>query len=194
MTKIILATNSPYRKEAFGFLGLDFIAEDSKVDEYAEDRPNGPEELVKHLSKLKAEVVAKNHPKGIVIGFDSVGFFEGKILEKPKSKEEAFERLKKLSGNKFEFLTGIYMINTTTGKTNLRIVKTVVFMRGLTDKEINKYLEEDNKFTTCALGFDPCIHYSSTFVEKVEGSYNNLTRGIPLEAVIEMLSEIGYET
>ena len=193
MTKIILATKSPYRQEAFGFLGLDFIAEESDIDEYTKERPDNPEELVKHLSKLKAEAVAKNHSEGIVIGFDSVGFFEDKLLEKPKSKEEAFERLKSLSGNRFEFLTGIHMINVSTKQTNSRVVKTVVFMRTLSDKEINKYLEEDLKVNTYALGFDPCIHYSSTFVEKIEGSYNNLTRGIPLEAVIEMLSEIGYK-
>jgi len=85
MTKIILATTSPYRKEAFGFLGIDFEVEGSEIDESQVPR-NNPEELVKQLSKLKAEAVAKNRPDAIVIGMDSVGYFNGKILEKPKSK------------------------------------------------------------------------------------------------------------
>jgi septum formation protein len=100
MTKLILATTSKYRLDSFRFLDLDFISQGSNVDEYFEGRPNSPEELVRHLSKLKAESVAKTHNTGIVIGFDTVGCINGKILEKPKSRNEAFERLKSLSGNK----------------------------------------------------------------------------------------------
>ena len=92
--KIILATTSPYRIEAFKKLDLDFDAEGSNVDEYGIERPEKPVELVQFLAKLKAEAVAKNHSKGIVIGFDSVGYFQGKILEKPKNREEIINRLK----------------------------------------------------------------------------------------------------
>src|SRR3989338_3388652 len=113
MSKIILATTSPYRIEALKFLGIDFEAEGSKVDESQAERKN-PEELIKTLSKLKAEAVAKNHSDAIIICMDSIGCFNDKILEKPKSKEDAFERLKSLSGNKFEFYTGIHIINTST--------------------------------------------------------------------------------
>ena len=147
MNKIILATTSPYRREAFGFLGIDFGAEGSKVDESQVPR-NDPEELVKALSKLKAEAVAKNHPDAIIIGMDSVGYFDNEISEKPKSKEEGFERLKTLSGNNFQFYTGICMINTTDNKLISQIVKTDIFMRKLTDFEINKYLGEVPYFNT----------------------------------------------
>jgi len=192
MGKIILATTSPYRREAFGFLGINFEAEGSKVDESQVPRDN-PEELVKALSKLKAEAVAKNHADAIIIGMDSVGFFEGKILEKPKSKEEGFQRLKNLSGNNFQFYTGIYMINTSDNKMISKIVKTDIFMRNLTDFEINKYLDEDPYFNTYALGFDPLGHISSSFAEEIKGSYNNLLRGIPLEVLPEMLLRVGYK-
>ena len=86
MTKIILATASPYRQEAFKFLDLDFIAEASDIDEYFEGRPDDPKELVLCLAKLKAREVAKKHTEGIVVGFDSVGWFNGSVLEKPQSK------------------------------------------------------------------------------------------------------------
>ena len=81
MPKIILATTSSYRKEVFGYLGIPFEAEGSNLDESQAER-NNPEELVKTLSKLKTDSVAKNHLDAIVIGLDSVGFFEGKILQK----------------------------------------------------------------------------------------------------------------
>lgn len=191
MTKIILATTSPYRKAAFKFLGIDFQAEGSNVDESQAKRDNH-EELVKMLSKLKAMAVAKNHQDSIVIGMDSVGFFDGHVLEKPKSREEAFQRLTSLSGNNHQFYTGIFMINTASQKEVSRVVKTEVFVRELSGAEINKYLDEDPHFNTYALGYDPLEHSSSTFVERIEGSYNNLTRGIPLEEVVKMLNEIGY--
>lgn len=192
MNKIILATTSPYRRETFGYLGIDFEVEGSNVDESQLERKN-PEELVKNLSKLKAEAVAKNHSDAIVIGLDSVTYFNGRILEKPKSREEAFERLRALSDNNHQFYTGIHMINTTTNKTISKVVKTEVFMRNLSEQEINKYLDEDPRFNTYALGYDPVKHFSASFVKRIEGSYYNLLGGIPLETIVEMLKGIGYK-
>lgn len=191
MTKIILATTSSYRKEVFKYLGIPFEAEGSNVDESQLER-NKPEELVKQLSKLKTEAVAKNHSDAIVIGMDSVGFLNGQIIEKPKSKEEDFKRLKTFSGNYHQFYTGIYMINTATKKMLSKVVKTDVFMREISDEEINRYLNEDPNFNTYALGYDPVKHYSASFIQKIEGSYYNLLGGIPLETIVEMLKEVGY--
>jgi len=192
MPKIILATTSPYRRETFGYLAIPFEAVGSNVDESQAERSN-PEKLVKQLSKLKAEAVAKNYSDAIVIGMDSVTYFNGKILEKPKSKEEDFQRLKNLSGKKHQFYTGVYIINTASGKTLSKVVITDVFMRELSEEEINKYLDEDPHFNTYALGYDPVKHISSSFVKRIEGSYYNLLGGIPLETIFEMLSEIGYK-
>lgn len=190
--KLILATKSPHRKKAFEMLGVDFITEGSSVEEKFEGRPDEPDELVLHLAKLKAQAVAKNHSDVIVVGFDSVGWFEGSILEKPVSKEEAFQRLKTLSGNSHEFFTGIHIINLSNGKIISKVVKTLVQLRTLTETEINKYLDQDPYYNTYALGYDPLGHYSSTFAKSIEGSYNNFLRGIPLEAIVQMLKEVGY--
>jgi septum formation protein len=190
--KIILATTSPYRQEAFKSLNLDFTSEGSDVEEYFDGRPENPEDLVKELSRLKAEAVKGNHNEGIIIGFDSVGYFKEEVLEKPRSRKKAYDRLKALSGNNHQFYTGIFMINLGSGKTLSRAVKTEVHMRALGDKEINKYLDEDLNFRTYALGYDPLGNYSSSFVKRIEGSYNNLMRGIPLEEIVEMLHEIGF--
>ncbi len=192
MNKIILATTSPYRRETFGYLGIPFEAEGSDVDESQLER-NNPEELVRNLSKLKAEAVAKSHSDAIVIGMDSVTYFNGQILEKPKSKEEDFQRLKAFSDKSHQFYTGIHMINTGSDKMLSKIVKTNVLMRELSEEEINKYLNEDPNFNTYALGYDPVKHYSASFVKKIEGSYYNLLGGIPLETIVEMLREIGYK-
>ncbi len=207
MTKIILATTSPYRIEAFKFLGIGFEAEGSKVDELRVERKN-PAELVKNLSKIKAEAVAKNHPNAIVIGMDSVGYFNDKILEKSKSKEEAFERLKSISGNSYEFYTGVYMINTTTQQEITEVAKTEISMRELSEDEIRKYLDEDPNYNKYAHGYDIKNKSSSSFVSKLNGSYreqdapyierrtaryNSALIGIPLEIIPKMLSRVGYK-
>ena len=193
MNNIILATVSPYRKETFKVLGLSFDSEESGVDESQIARSN-PEELVRELSRLKAEKVAENHSKAVIIGFDSVGYFNGQILEKPKLREESFQRLKDLSGGNHKFYTGIHMINITTGQTLAKVVETEVFLRELSEQEINRYLDEDPDFNTYALGYDPYKHYSSTFIKSIKGSYYNLLQGLPLETIVEMLAEIGYES
>lgn len=190
--KIILATTSPHRIGAFGMLGIPFTAEGSEVDEYFDGRPSGPEDLVLRLAKLKAEAVAANQKEpSIIIGFDSVGWFDGKILEKPKSRNEALARLKKLSDNQYQFYTGVHIIDGN--RVLSKSVYTAIIMRKLTDAEINRYLDQDPNYTNYAQGYDPLATYGATFIKKIHGSYNNPLRGIPLEVIIEMLEEIGYQ-
>lgn len=193
MEKIILATASPYRQEAFKMLDIDFEAEASEIDENFNGRPEDPEKLVSELAKRKAEQVAKNHKEGIIIGFDSIGWFKNKILEKPKNRREACERLKMLSGGNHQFYTGICIVDLSKKESLSRVVKTDIKLKELSDDEINKYLSQDPHYATYAIGFDPLKHYSSSFAESISGSYNNYLRGIPLEVIVRMLKEIGYK-
>jgi septum formation protein len=193
MQQLILATASVHRREAFAQLGLDFTTEASDVDERTSERPTSPEELVLNLAKLKASEIAKKHTSGIVIGFDSVGWFNGTILEKPATRTQGSERLKTMSGNSFQFFTGIFMINIETGAETTRVVKTSARLRKLSQAEIDLYLDQDQDFNTYALGFDSLGHYGMTFIKNIEGSYNNLLRGIPVEAIVEMLPLVGFE-
>jgi septum formation protein len=191
MKKIILATASPYRQEAFKMLGIDFEATASDIDENFPGRPSDPQELVKELAKRKAEFVAKNYTDALIVGFDSIGCFGSEILEKPKNKEEAKKRLIKMSGKEFNFYTGICLLDVANNKKYQDISITKAAMRDLSDLEVERYLAQDQNFNTYALGFDPLGHASMAFVEKIEGSYNNLLRGIPVEKIVKMLKETG---
>jgi len=195
--KIILATTSPHRKAAFEMLGIPFEVIGSNVDEYFDGRPDDPAGLVLHLAKLKAAAVAeKNVGPSMIIGFDSVGWFDGKVLEKPQTIEEAQKRLQDLSGNSYQFFTGTHIISIDSSgeeKNISRVVKTDIQMREISDDEINWYLKQDHlHFKTCAQGYDPLGTYGATFIREIHGSYNNPLRGIPLEAIMEMLNELGY--
>jgi len=190
MEKIILATASKHRIEGFKHLGLEFLSEKSNIEEHIDGRPDDPEELVKCLSRLKAEAVKKNHPDGIVMGFDSVGYFEGQILEKPQSREEAFDRLSKLSGKDHEFITGVHMINIKNRTQLQRVVSTHITFRDLLEESIDRYLNDSEDYRTRALGYSPFTGISSTFPRLITGNFSNLAYGIPLDNVIEMYERL----
>ena len=144
------------------------------------------------LAELKAEAVAKKYSEGVIVGFDSVGWFNGLILEKPNSTEEAFSRLRCLSGKNHELITGVYMRDLRNGNSAIRkVVTTVASMRELTDQEIIFYLNQYPDFKNRAMGYDPLEGFSMSFIDRIEGSYNNLLRGVPIECVVEMLHELG---
>ena len=92
-----------------------------------------------------------------------------------------------------EFYTGIHMINLDNGKVLSDVVETKIFMRKYSDDEIKIYVDEDPNLKTYALGYCPAEHYSACFIEKIEGSYNNICWGLPVERIMPMLFEIGYK-
>lgn len=191
MPKIILATTSPHRIKAFNELQIPYESIGSEVNEYFLGRPENPRRLVQLLAKMKAQSVLPNNRSDIILGMDSVAYFQGQILEKPKTREEAQERLRRLSGEYFRFITGVHLIQGDYEEE--RTSSTGADMRQISDREIEKYLDQDSQFKTFALGFDPMNTYGATFIKTIDGSYNNLLRGIPLEVIIEMLNQRGIE-
>jgi MAF protein len=197
MTKVILATGSQPRLKIFKTLNIPFISQPSQINERFKGRPKQPEKLVSHLARLKAKSVAKNYSKEIVIGFDSVGYFNGKILEKPSSRDVASKRLLKLSGKSLDYFTGICAINLNSKKSRSRVIKTKILMRKLSRSDIQKYLTQSSSFKKHALGFDTLSGFGASFVKKIVGSHNSLTQGLPVAEVIEILISLGhpiYET
>ena len=190
--QIILATTSKYRIEKFSQLKIPFISEASNVDEKFPDRPQNPVRLVATLAKMKAAAVARNHEKGLVIGMDTVGYFKGHILEKPKSRDVAFNRLKILSNTTHYSFAGVHMLHIATGKFITKVARTKITFRKLTDSEINKYLDQDPDYEQFCLGYDPEKFYSSSFVKCISGSYMGYIAGIPLEIIAAYLPKFGY--
>jgi len=185
--RIILATKSEYKIEAFKNLKIDFKAIAADVDE-KDYRSDDPKKLVLELAKRKAEVVSAKNPDAIIIGLDSVGFFKDKILEKPKTKEEAVQRLKELSGKSHICFTGVCMI-IPEKESFLEVSKTFVKLRELSDKEIKRYVENDPAVLDICLGYDPGINISASFVESCEGSLHNLLTGVPFEIIVPVLEK-----
>src|SRR5579872_1082874 len=130
MKQLILASESKARKEILERTGVPFTVE---VSNYEEDMTLDfkPTELAIHLSKGKAEDVAKRHKKEIILAADSFAVFQGELLGKPHTLERAKETLMTLSGQCHSFVTGFTIIDTETGKNYSDFDETKVYFRKL---------------------------------------------------------------
>jgi len=136
--KIVLASQSPRRRELLGKMGLEFTTKSPEIDEEAiHGLP--AQELVKALSRAKALHIAKNEDKDtIVIGSDTVVVLDGKILGKPADRQEAEEMLTALSGRSHEVCTGVTVCQGDKVVSQAEV--TQVTFRALTPEEVQRYV------------------------------------------------------
>jgi septum formation protein len=185
MTKIILASGSPRRKELLERTGIIFTIE---VSDYNEDMGLrlAPLELAKALSGGKAEAVAKKH-KGedvLVIGADTFVVLDDEILGKPHTSEKAREMISKLSGRAHSVITGFTIINPGSGKKVSKAIESKVYFRKLGEEEIENYVKIGEPLDKAgAYGIQEA---GATLVEKTEGDFTTII-GLPIPALIEEL-------
>jgi len=184
MKKLILASGSPTRRKLFTEVGLTFEIDPSN---YEEDMSLSlsPKELAKHLSKGKADAVAKKHQQAVVVGADTFIVFQDKILGKPHTAERAKEMLKMLSGKKHLVITGFTIVDLENNKTISGAVETEVFFRDITDKEIDDYVATGEPLEKA--GSYGILEGGGKFVKEIFGSKSNIA-GLPMEAVMEELT------
>ena len=136
--KLVLASTSPRRQELIQLLGLKAEIHPSGIVEDVTEAD--PSLLVQKLAFQKAEDVAKQYPKDhLVIGADTVVFFEDRILGKPKNEEDAYKMLSALSGRTHQVYTGVSL--HFQGKKMGFYEKTEVQFARLTEREIWDYIE-----------------------------------------------------
>ena len=141
MDKIILASASPRRKMLLKQIGIPFDVVVSDVEEEVKLALT-PEELVIELSKQKAINVANSLGEGfLVIGADTIVVFEGKILGKPKDKEDAYKMLSMLQGNCHEVYTGVTIIRTKDKQIESIMKNESLYERNFSQSIINKYID-----------------------------------------------------
>jgi septum formation protein len=185
--KYILASKSLRRIKLLKQINLNFTPEDSGVKE-ADGNSHSPVACVRHNSRLKAKAVAIKHKSGIVIGADTIVALAGKILGKPKNKQQAELYLKRLSGKKHIVYTGIYLINTADNKELFSYEKTSVYFRVLSADEIKYYVNTHTPLDKAgAYGIQD--DFGCLFVSKINGDYYNVV-GLPLTRLYVMLKQI----
>lgn len=190
MKKIILASASPRRRELMEQAGYEFeIQVSHKEETYVSETPA---EIVKELALLKAKDIAERNVQQdlIVIGADTVVAYEGKILGKPKSREEAFEMIRSFQGDKHQVYTGVAILHYgQDGREEIinHAVKTDVYVNAMTEEEIWRYIDNDNvmdKAGSYGIQSGFAIH-----IEKIEGDYFNVV-GLPISYIYEELRKL----
>lgn len=178
---IILATDSQRRKELFKLITGDFITVPADIDESFEI--DYPEELVCYLAEQKARAVFENgHENDTVIGADTVVDIYGRILGKPKDKEEAREMLDLLVGSTHSVYTGVALVKKDY--TDVCYEKTLVTFDRLTDEEKESYLDSDDIYDKA--GAYAVQGEAAKYISKIYGCYYNVM-GLPVNMVYKML-------
>lgn len=173
---IILASESPRRRELIKKITSDFTIIPANIDESILHVP--AEDLPGELSKMKAYDVFQKYPNDKVIACDTVVILNGEVMGKPHTKEKAFEMLKKLSGNKHVVISGYTIISKE--KEITRTVRTYVYFNKLSDELINKYIETGSPMDKAgAYGIQD---KEFDLVNHIEGSFDNVI-GLPTEDI-----------
>lgn len=184
--KIILASKSPRREYLLKLLGLNFDIIPSNIDE-SQFILTSPSDFVETLSKEKAQVIANLHPDTIIIAADTIVWLENEVLSKPKSYDEAFKMLRKLSNNTHEVFTGITVLHKNATKIISKVSRTEVTFRYLTDEEIDAYIKTGSPFDKAgAYGIQD--DFGAVFVSNIKGCYYNIV-GLPLSLLYDILKE-----
>lgn len=177
---LILASQSPRRRELLHQAGIPFIARPADVDETT--RPGeSPGEYVRRVAQEKA-VTIEASPADIVLGADTVVVIDGQILGKPRDAADALRMLEKLSGRDHTVLTGICLRRST--EMILDVAETRVWFQPLTQSDVQQYVATGEPMDKA--GAYAIQGLASKFVSRIEGSYTNVV-GLPVELVYQYL-------
>ncbi len=181
---LILASQSPRRKELLAQLGLSFTISVADIDETT-DPSIDPKIEVERLSREKAAAIFAG-PEDVVLAADTIVVLGGKVLGKPKSTEEAVEMLTNLSGKSHQVCTGVTLQKGT--QVCSYVETTQVTFRPLFQMEIQSYVatgEPMDKAGSYGIqGLGAC------FVSHLEGDYFNVM-GLPLCSLTGHLRMLG---
>ena len=186
---IILASQSPRRKELLGQMGLrGFKVTSPEVDETV-DEHLPPAQVVEELSRRKAMAVAR-HADGddLIIAADTVVALEGAVLGKPADQREAFAMLTALSGNRHYVYTGLTVIQGDRVVTQHEC--TTVTFRDLEPEEISHYIATGEPMDKAgAYGIQGL---GAMLVSGIEGDYFNVV-GLPIFRLSRILAGFGLD-
>ncbi len=182
--EIVLASNSPRRKELLQRMGVNFkVRTLFGIDESYPDSLRG-EDIVCYISRNKAKAYQSSMaPNELLITADTIVYVDGEVMGKPKNAKQAKEMLHKLSGKTHQVITGVTIV-TAKRTENFGVTSQVKFTN-ITDEEINFYVDNYLPFDKAgAYGIQEWIGIVA--VEEIKGSYFNVV-GLPVQRLYQKL-------
>tara|TARA_Y100001954_G_C15652016_1_gene523172 strand:- start:37 stop:627 length:591 start_codon:yes stop_codon:yes gene_type:complete len=189
---IILASKSKVRKQILEKHDIVFEVQPSNVDEdiiklNLEKQKASPELVSKNLAELKSNKVSQKFPEAFVIGADSVIDLGGKVVSKPKNRENALQILKNLNG------VSHYLISSVCISKNGNMIwnytdKAALTMKNMTEKELKDYLSKISDEDLYAYNVYQIEGLGRDLFSKIEGNENTIM-GIPVEKIKDYLNQ-----
>ena len=183
---LILASQSPRRKELLGLFHIPFSVCVADVDEVMDPRLP-PEQEVARVSFLKADAICRNK-EDVVIAADTIVVCDGRILGKPHSADEAKQMLRLLSGRTHQVMTGVTVLHGSDLQSHTEV--TDVCFRTLTDPQIEAYVATGEPMDKA--GSYGIQGGAAPFVERISGDYYNVV-GLPVCRLQQMLEKSAPE-
>lgn len=182
-SSFILASSSPRRKELLERLGGRFEIMPAEVEENnAGD--SDPESMVRENAALKASWVAERYPERFVLGSDTTVHLEGRVLNKPRDRDDAKCMLKRLSGRTHVVYTGVSLQCKSAEWEETIGVRSEVTFKELSDETIDRYFEiVDPLDKAGAYGIQ---EGADLIIESFQGSHSNIM-GLPIDETKAML-------
>jgi len=188
--QLVLASTSPFRKTILEKLNVKFA---TIAPENIDETPMPgeiPEQLVSRLAETKARAVGESLSNALVIGSDQIAVVDGQIVGKPGDHENAIKQLKRASGKRVSFLTGLCLYNTESKRVQVEVVPFNVIFRQLTDEQIENYLNAEQPYN-CAGSFKS-EGMGIVLFKRLEGDDPNTLIGLPLIRLVRMLESEGF--
>ena len=183
---LILASQSPRRRELLGLFHIPFTVRVADIDE-AMDPNKAPFDEVARVSRLKALAISRED-NDTVIAADTIVVCRGRVLGKPRSPEEAAEMLRLLSGKDHQVMTGLTVLRGDAAVTHTEV--TDIHFRELTDAEIAAYVNSGEPMDMAgAYGIQGG---AALFCEKMVGDYYNVV-GLPVCRLGQILKTVAPE-
>ncbi len=189
MTRLVLASGSPYRHMLLNNLGLDFIVDSPDIDESAMSGET-PQQLSERLSCEKAKSLASKYPDHLIIGSDQVAMLNHRQLTKPGNRKNCITQLIAASGRQVLFFTGVCVLDSKTGQSITEVDLCSVYFKNLTLEQIERYVDREKPFD-CAGGFKS-ESLGIALIERIKGDDPNALIGLPIIKLIRILDQFGY--
>ncbi len=184
---MILASQSPRRKELLASAGVSFGVDVSRGEEVPWDGVQPPEDYTCGLATAKALEVSGRHPGEIVLGADTVVALDGVIYGKPKDLEDATGMFHAFSGREHHVFTGVALVRDGEVLRSW-YADTAVRFKTLDDETIRQYFSLVNVLDKAgAYGIQ---EHGDLIVDGIQGLFSNVV-GLPVEEVVEKLRELG---
>lgn len=181
--QLILASQSPRRRELMGLLRTPFTVRIADIDEKM-DPGKAPFDEVARVSRMKAEAVPRG-PGDVVIAADTIVVCGGQILGKPRDAADARRMLRLLSGKDHQVMTGLCILTDTDCRTCTEV--TDIHFRELSDREIDDYIRTGEPMDKA--GSYGIQGGAALFVEKIVGDYFNVV-GLPVCRLGQLLRQM----